>query len=733
MKGASPAGFAELVAAIIVQLRFLVVPAWVAAAVLATLHLPTLGQAKAGALGSLVPADAPAVAAQRRSAELFAFPVLSNTLVVQRDPGGLSSEAQTRLAGRAARINARADPDLLSIAFALPIANSLGAFPGSLERGTTAITYLFFEPTVGLTARDRLARVYASKLRQGGDPVVGVTGVVPARVVQGELIEDALPLVELATVLLVGLVIGLNFRSLAAPLLTLAGVGIAYLVSLRAVAVVGRELGISAPRELEPIMLVLVLGLVTDYAIFYLSGFRHRLQAGDERLEAAWRTTSDYGPIIVTAGLIVAAGTGSLLVAELEFFRIFGPALALTVLVALVVSVTFVPAVLGLVGGQVLWPGTPRRVPTTEAEPRRSRSLVVRLTSSRIRATLVVLVLGGALLAAATGLLRGELAVNPIRSLPADTGPARAAGAASTGFAAGIVSPTLLLVEGPGVRGQTEELARLHRLLERQPGVAGVIGPGNVPAGVPAGVVVSADAPAVRYVLVLRDQPLSAEAVDTLQTLRRAIPGLLGLAGLSGATAAFGGNTALAEETIDTIVQDLVRIGAAVLLVNLVLLVLFLRSLVAPAFLLAASVLALLGTLGVTVLALELVGRDHVTYFVPFMAAVLLVSLGSDYNIFLVGRIWQEARRRPLRGAIAVAAPRASRAISAAAVALALSFALLALVPISSFREFAFAMFVGVLIDAFVVRAYLVPALLVLVGERSGWPGRLRAAAPHPE
>jgi RND superfamily putative drug exporter len=101
---------------------------------------------------------------------------------------------------------------------------------------------------------------------------------------------------------------------------------------------------------------------------------------------------------------------------------------------------------------------------------------------------------------------------------------------------------------------------------------------------------------------------------------------------------------------------------------------------------------------------------------------VLLLSLGSDYNVFVVGRVWQEARRRPLREAVAVAAPRASRAIGVAGIALALSFASLGLIGLRQFHEFAFAMFVGVLLDAFVVRALLIPALISFFGERSWWP-----------
>ena len=119
---------------------------------------------------------------------------------------------------------------------------------------------------------------------------------------------------------------------------------------------------------------------------------------------------------------------------------------------------------------------------------------------------------------------------------------------------------------------------------------------------------------------------------------------------------------------------------------------------------------------------------DGLTFYVPFAAAVLLVSLGSDYNIFGVGRVWDEARHLPLREAVLKAVPESSRAITAAGVTLAVSFGMLAIIPLTPFRELGFAMAVGILIDAFVVRSLLVPAMLVLVGPVSGWPGpHLRA------
>jgi RND superfamily putative drug exporter len=180
-----------------------------------------------------------------------------------------------------------------------------------------------------------------------------------------------------------------------------------------------------------------------------------------------------------------------------------------------------------------------------------------------------------------------------------------------------------------------------------------------------------------------------------------------------------GGETALTAEAIDATTADMGRVALAVLLVTLAALALFLRALLAPAYLLAASILALLATLGVTVWIFQRVlGYEGLVYFVPFAAGVLLVSLGSDYNIFVVGRIFQEARRRPLRDAVAVAAPRASQAITTAGLALAASFAVLAVIPLDQFRELAVAMALGVLIDAFIVRSLMVPALVALFAGR---------------
>lgn len=708
-----------------VALRYVVVAGWIAGAVAAAVELPRLDEARGEALGSLVPRDAPAFRTQERSAQLFRLPLLSNTLVVQRDPEGLSPEQQAQAVERALNIIRRDYPDLLSVPFALPLVNTAGLVPGSREISTTAVTYLYFEPTVGLQARVRLAHWFTDRRFEPADAVVGVTGVVPARVEQGRLIQEALPLVEAATIVLIALVIGVAYRALVAPVLTLLAVGISFVIAVGALGAVGGALGVAVPSEVEPVVLVLLLGIVTDYSIFFLSGLRHRLLQGEPRLVAARSTTAEFAPIILTAGLIVAAGTASLLVAQLEFFRIFGPALALTVLVGLAVSVTFIPAALAILGRSVYWPAQTIPDPLERRRPRRRTPLVVHLARSRVAAALFALVVVAGLAVAATGLRDADLAVKPIRSLPADSEPARAAEAAGTGFVPGVLSPTLIVVEQRGLRQLREELAVFQRRLAVEHGVAAVLGPANLPAEVPLGVVLAENGSAARFVVLLEEEPLSSAALEDLARLRESVPVLAERAGLLPSRVDLGGNTALADETIDVILEDLVRIAVAALLVNFLFLLVFLRSVLAPLYLLATSVLALAAALGLTAfLFVQVLGQAQLTYYVPFMAAVLLVSLGSDYNVFLVGRVWQEARRRPLREAVAVVAPRASRSINVAGLALALSFALLALVPLSSFREFAFVMVVGVLLEAFLVRTYLVPALLSLFGNASAWPSR---------
>jgi RND superfamily putative drug exporter len=714
---------------------------WVAAALLAWLSLPKLQDAGRIPLSSLVPKDSEAVEVADKSRRYFSVPLVTQSAVVQRDPQGLSVEAQARVAERALAISTAGDPQLKAIQLALPLTNTLDLFPSSKEDSTTAITFLAISPEESLADQENLAHLYAAKyVTDPDDALVGVTGAVPARMAEWRAIEDALPWVTLATVGVIALILGLYLRALVAPLVTLVAAGIAYLVAIGVVSWVGENTGADIPSDVEPVLIVLLLGITTDYAVFFLSGMRRRVLAGHRRLDAAKGSTVEFLPIVTTAGLIVAAGTACLSAGELRFFRAFGPGLALTVLVTLAVALTFIPAGLAILGRRLFWPSLPEpgRNSALETEFRRARREfwggIARVAAAKPIALVIVV---GCLVAvgfASKSLADINLGFTSIAGLPADSEPKRAAEAAGRGFARGILAPTELLVEQRG-DVDLEALARLERAVAEQPGVAAVVGPDDEPARVIPDLVVSERAPAARFLVVFDEDPLGSAAIDYLEDLRDAMPGLLEEAGIPEAEVGFGGETALAEETVRTLVHDLARIGLAVLLVNLVLLVIFLRALVAPLYLLAASALALASSLGLTTWVFQsLLGYGELTYYVPFAVAVLLLSLGSDYNVFIVGRVWHEAaRRHSVRDAVAAGAARASGAITVAGLALAFSFATLAIIPLRQFREFAFAMFVGVLLDAFLVRSLLVPGLISVFGEASWWPASREVVQPVAE
>ena len=372
--------------------RWVVVALWIALAVAAVIYLPNMDKAPATSLGALLPSHSRSYETERRALRLFRVPVLSQVVLVQRDPNGLSQETQRRAVRAALRVSTHRDQLLHTIALAAPITNARRVVPGARERGTTALTYLFYRRGASLDAKDALAHTYAKRYAAGRDAsVVGVTGAVPARVEEFDEIRSSLPLIELATVLLIAVVLAVSFRSVGVPLVTLAAAGLALLLADHVLGWVADALGQSIPRDAKPVTVALMLGIVTDYSVFFFSGARPLLAAGEDRREAARQTTVLYGPIVLTAGLVVAAGTASLLAGTLGFLRAFGPGMAITVLIGLAVAITLIPALLAIFGRLLFWPTAERGAADTD-EPKRPRAPVRSFRAPRRSAAL----LGGA-------------------------------------------------------------------------------------------------------------------------------------------------------------------------------------------------------------------------------------------------------------------------------------------------------------------------------------------------
>src|SRR5690348_16554434 len=756
------------------------------------MFLPPLSATSSGGLSDLIPPGSAAAHAEADAARLFGFPIDAAVAVVQRDPRGmpavtrdrairqavavdrrLSGQSEGQFAAAATALAQAGQPDAARIlsgpvspgppggipglAGAFPLPNSAGLLRGTNEQATTVITFLYFRPGTSFGAQTAGANAYAHWfLNRPDDHVVGVTGPVPAEFDQSQIIGKYILWVELLTVLAITLIVGLRFRSVGAPLATLACAATAYVIAIRVVVWLAGRMGVTLPPDLDPVLVVLLLGVTTDYTVFFLDGMRAQVAGGVPRIRAARLATAEFAPIILAAGIIVAAAAASLVVARTKMLSAFGPGLALTVLAAMAVSMTLGPALMAIFGGLLFRPvprwlrrqGVTRREGGGREPGRRParwnlRARVVRFAAARPMALLIAAAGIAGLLAAAWGAHTIHLGSPLIRELPASSPAARAGTAAADGFAPGILSPTEILVIGPGVARKSAALARLQHELATQPGVAEIAGPASLPGSAQSNPaqsnpaqfnpMLAASGGAARFVVVENTDPLDATAISRVQRLQGDLPALGRAAGLPGVRFELAGETALTGDSIGSVFADLGRVALAIMAVTLVLLALFLRSLLAPVYLLAASVLAVFATLGLTIgIGQHILGYGSLVYFVPFAAGVLLVSLGSDYNVFVVGRIWEEARRRPVADAVAVATPQASRAITTAGVALAASFAMLAVIPLQQFRQIALAMALGVVLDAIVVRSLLVPALVALFGRFGMWPGN-RRVRPEPE
>ncbi|HEV7482761.1 MAG TPA: MMPL family transporter [Solirubrobacterales bacterium] len=429
--------------------------------------------------------------------------------------------------------------------------------------------------------------------------------------------------------------------------------------------------------------------------------------------------------MIATAALMIAGATLTLLISGMSFLAAFGPAMAVAVVVAAAVAMTLVPAALAIFGRALLWPSR-SAVRDTEQTDETTRSgvrgaLIAVAVRFPVLTTILCLVLLGA---AATGLGKLELGNPIIRGLPETTSPRKGYELAATGLGPGVLGPTMLVVEEEGITDRAGALAALEGKLAEQDGVAGVIGPGTqrLPGG--SGVLLAPSGDAARYVLVLDGDPDGAQASDALSGIEERLPSLLEESRLGGASSGVTGDTTIATELTEDTWAAFERVAPAAIAVLLLLLWVLLRSRSAPLYLVGVSLLVVAAALGLTVYVFQdLLGYGQLAFFVPVASAILLLALGADYNVFLINRIWREREHTELKPAIRTAGSQAGRAITVAGVILALSFAAVALIPIQSFREIAFALCVGLLLDTLIARTLLIPALVSLFG---------REAAPVP-
>ncbi len=634
-------------------------------------------------------------------------------VLVYSDPEGIDAAERGSIERDVRYLNGFYGPRRLELAVPLAVPGAL-AEPGVSVGQRAFPVLLFFEAGASGTSI-RLGVEEIRRTLDGGPLSVDVTGIRPVQEDTISAVKGNIGRVTLATALAIFCILAFAYRSLVAPLVPLASIGLATFLTLRLVAFFATESGTPVPSQVEPVIVVLLFGVGTDYALFLLSRTRQALDAGATRREAARFGVERAGGVIFSSAAVLVASFAVLVRAELEVYGTLGPGLGLALVVLTLVTLTLVPALLAILG-RAAFGGVGER-----ASAARPPGLAVR------RPGLVAGVLGAGLLVLALGALGLRVGFDQVDALPDGAPSARGYEALAAGFPPGIISPVNVVVEGDGIAGRGAELQRLENELWGAGGFAAVLGPGS--GGVlPRVPFVTPDGDGARFLLVPYGDPYSPESLDQIQRLKQDLPAILDRTGLAGAEVDVGGQAVLAEAARSVSAEDLFRLAPLVLAAAFVVLVLLLRTPVAPLYLLGATVLSFAATLGVAkVLFQDVLGQDGVVYYVPFTLFILLVALGSDYNIFIMSAIREEAREKPLPEAVAAALAGTSRTINAAGISLAASFALLVLIPLQDFLQVGFAVALGILIDAFVIRTLLVPALVLLVGRAGFWPGKVRS------
>ncbi|HET8643208.1 MAG TPA: efflux RND transporter permease subunit [Pseudonocardiaceae bacterium] len=513
--------------------------------------------------------------------------------------------------------------------------------------------------------------------------------------------------------LVVAVILLIVYRSPILPLLVLLSAGLALSAAVLVVYQLADNGTLTLNGQSQGILFILVFGAATDYALLLVARYREELRARPapwEAMRAAWRAS--VAPITASAGTVIL-GLLCLLFSDLNSNKGLGPVGAIGIAASLLVSLTFLPAALVLLGRAAFWPFRPT-VGSVGSEQRGIWARVAAAVGRRPRTIWVVtaaVLVGAAMFLPqlrASGTSTEDLFLTEVESVTGQRVLARH-------FDAGSGSPAVIIARAQAA----EEVVDAARSV---PGVAQV-------AVTPAATPVPGQPPPAEPKIVdglveinatLADPADSDAAEATVQRLRDAVHGV------SGADAKVGGPTATQMDVNATSARDLRTIPPIVLAVIFVILALLLRALVAPVLLIATVVLSFAATLGVSALVFNNVfhfpAADPAT---PLFAFVFLVALGIDYNIFLMTRVREEAlalgtREGTLRG-LAVT----GGVITSAGVVLAATFGVLAVLPLLFLAQIAFLVAFGVLLDALVVRSLLVPALTVDVGPRVWWPSRL--------
>ncbi len=544
--------------------------------------------------------------------------------------------------------------------------------------------------------------------------------------------DEASETLLVATLSLVLILLLLVYR---APLLALAPllvVGAAYLVAV-SIAYLLIEAGwITVNSEGTMLLLVLIFGAGTDYSLLLVHRYREELDHGRPAAEALPLALRESMPAIAASGGTVIAAMLVLLVANLESTHWLGPILAIGIATMLAAAFTLLPALLAALGPRAFWLSPRSRGskvrdtrtkeprdeegaahgsfvrPVRTKEPRDVWERVAGLVRRRARVLILAITAGLLVLALGNFSHHGTIGFGQGETKPTDS--SRGTAVLNEHFPPGIGSPLAAVVADRDLERVTAGMEELRQVKLVLP----------VPAS-------ATGSPKSVVVIVLRGNPYSGEAAAAVKEIRERLHQL-------APSGLLGGIPAENYDIEQTNARDTKLVIPLVLLVVGLILAAVLRALVAPAYLLVTVVLSFAATLGLCTFAFSQLSAEGVAFNLVLMAFIFLVALGVDYNIFLMSRAREEAAARGTREGALAALVNTGGVVTGAGLILAGTFATLTLLPLEELVQIGATVAIGVLLDTFVVRALLIPAITYRLGDRAWWPSAPGAddGAPAP-
>lgn len=536
-------------------------------------------------------------------------------------------------------------------------------------------------------------------------------------------IDGMLLLVALGAVLIILIVV---YRSPILPLIVLATSLSALCGAVLIVAGLARSGAILLAGQTQGILMILVVGATTNYALLYISRYRDALRRHESTWDATIAALRASWPPILASGLTVIASLMVLLASQLDSNRTLGPIASIGIVFALLASFTLLPALLAWAGRAAFWPRRARYTPDAPDEDV-ATGIWARLGDLiRRRARLVWVLSTVALLVLSFGVTQLRADGSPSSAYVMGHSDARDGLAVlADHYPAGAGTPAVVIVDTARMLDATAAIVSVpgvdHVRIATLGGPTPITPEGVQPfapgAGLPYAPMVIDDR--VLLEITLDAAADTREAEDTVHELRRALDTV-------GDDILVGGQTAIDIDSNAAAILDRTLIIPLVLLAIFAILMVLLRSVIAPLLVIGSVVLSYTAALGVAAIVFNVVfGFPGADPTVPLFAFVFLVALGVDYNIFLMTRAREESAAHGTREGVLRALVFTGGVITSAGLVLAATFAALGVLPLLFMAQIAFIVAFGVLLDTFLVRTLLVPAFAYDIGPRVWWPSRL--------